>query len=1092
VDSTAPGSPDHPKCLSNLGIALQARFERVGKLTDLDRAIEVGGAAVRASSLGHPDRPGYLSNLALALRTRFERIGDQADLDAAIKAAEEAVTSLPSDGVGRATVLSALDISLRDRFTRTGHLADLEAAVDASRAAVDATPAGHPDRAIYLANLGLALATQFERTGLDDDLDEAVEVDREALKATPAAHPQRAPILSNLGNALRIQFERTGAQRHLDEAVAVCRESVASTPVDHPDRVAPLSNLGLALLTRFERTGTVGDVDESIDAERAAVDLTPLGHPRRARHLSNLGGALVAQFGRTGTSADLDNAIEVGWEAVQTTPADRPDHAMMLSNLGNALRTRYEWSGTSADLDAAIEVGRAALRAIPAGHPAHAGRSTNLSNALLTRFELIGTSGDLDEAIELGRAAVDATPADHPDHAKWLTNLSVALRTRFEHAGMAMDLDASIESLRLALTEVPARQPIRTAVLNNLALALRSRFELMGTRDDLNSAIDASREAAEYAPVDHPERAVFLSNFGAALRSRFERSRAQGDLDEALDACRAAVAIDVASPRTRAGAARVWGSVAGLGGRWDEAVTAFEAAVSLLEQIAPRSLTRADQEHLLSDMGTLAADAAACCVRAGRIDRAVELFEQGRGVLLGQALDTRPDLSALAALHPVEARRFAHLCRILDRLDESSGFNEASTRQWEAADSAWSVGQTGAGIRARRRSAVTEFDQLITRIRALPGFETFLRPPTVAHLRPAAEDGPVVAVLVSSFGSYALLVTRQAVDLVALPQLTPDGVQQAVVRFLVAFDGPESAAERQLENLLAWLWDSLVSPVLEQLRMPTPPAGGVGTPRVWWCASGLLSFLPVHAAGRYQDRSSSAPANLIDRAISSYTPTLRALMHARRVKPADHDGNGEHGGTRRADIIAVSMPHTPGAADLRGAAVEAADFQRRFPDARVLTGAEATRQAVLAALPDARWAHFACHGTAEIADPSRSRLLLHDHQDRPFTVVDIARLRLDDAELAFLSACETARPGSRLTDEAIHLASAFQLAGYRHVIATLWPIGDTDAVTIAANIYSKLGSTVDAAHAVHTATRELRDRWPHRPSAWASHIHVGA
>ncbi len=49
-----------------------------------------------------------------------------------------------------------------------------------------------------------------------------------------------------------------------------------------------------------------------------------------------------------------------------------------------------------------------------------------------------------------------------------------------------------------------------------------------------------------------------------------------------------------------------------------------------------------------------------------------------------------------------------------------------------------------------------------------------------------------------------------------------------------------------------------------------------------------------------------------------------------------------------------------------------------------------------------------------------------------------------------------ARPGGRLADEAVRLASAFQLAGYRHVIATLWPIGDRHAVNLAARIYTTL------------------------------------
>jgi CHAT domain-containing protein len=147
---------------------------------------------------------------------------------------------------------------------------------------------------------------------------------------------------------------------------------------------------------------------------------------------------------------------------------------------------------------------------------------------------------------------------------------------------------------------------------------------------------------------------------------------------------------------------------------------------------------------------------------------------------------------------------------------------------------------------------------------------------------------------------------------------------------------------------------------------------------------------------------------------------------------------------------------------------------------------------VLDVLPAARWAHFACHGFSDQVNPSASRLLLADHQQRSLTVVDVARLHLD-AELAFLSACSTASPAVRLTDEAIHLASAFQLVGYRQVIATLWPIGDHDAVDIADDIFTTLtGATVDAAAATHTATRRLRRRWPHAPSVWASHIHVGA
>jgi CHAT domain-containing protein len=126
-----------------------------------------------------------------------------------------------------------------------------------------------------------------------------------------------------------------------------------------------------------------------------------------------------------------------------------------------------------------------------------------------------------------------------------------------------------------------------------------------------------------------------------------------------------------------------------------------------------------------------------------------------------------------------------------------------------------------------------------------------------------------------------------------------------------------------------------------------------------------------------------------------------------------------------------------------------------------------------------------------MADPSSSHLLLADHMSEPLTVEDLIGLRMD-VELAFLSACSTARPGGRLADESIHLASACQLTGYRHVIGTLWPIGDQHAVAIADLVYTAITSTGDVAGAVHAATKEMRDQWPAEPSIWASHVHVGA
>lgn len=142
-----------------------------------------------------------------------------------------------------------------------------------------------------------------------------------------------------------------------------------------------------------------------------------------------------------------------------------------------------------------------------------------------------------------------------------------------------------------------------------------------------------------------------------------------------------------------------------------------------------------------------------------------------------------------------------------------------------------------------------------------------------------------------------------------------------------------------------------------------------------------------------------------------------------------------------------------------------------------------------AELAEHNWVHFACHGTQDTGKPSSGRLLLTDGEIR---VRDIARLRLEGAQLAFLSACETAVGGVHLPDEAIHLTGALRLAGFADVIGTLWRVGDEHALSLTEGVYRDLDAHGSPAHALHRAVRALREQVPGRPSAWASHIHVGS
>ncbi len=329
-----------------------------------------------------------------------------------------------------------------------------------------------------------------------------------------------------------------------------------------------------------------------------------------------------------------------------------------------------------------------------------------------------------------------------------------------------------------------------------------------------------------------------------------------------------------------------------------------------------------------------------------------------------------------------------------------------------------------------------------------------------------------MVVLVNTNRRHGEAIIVTAADdpiLVRLPDLGGAALRERVQQLIDVNQRSGFAAalrqRRVIPDIVGWLWDVAVAPILAAL-----PA----TPRVWWIPTDLLSLFPWHAAGH------PGEPGALDAVVSSYTATLRTLTHSRSRPPT----------TERRQLT-VAVRDAPGSVALPATTGEAEHLHGAHPDLPLLLDEHATTDAVLAELRESTWAHFACHVDADLIVPSRSGIRLHDGV---LSLSAISRLRLADAELAYLSACSTANPGINQADESLHLASAFQLAGFRHVIATLWPIADDIAAATAREIYRHLDGTPsadNAALAVRRTTLDLRAEYPDRPDLWASLIHTG-
>jgi hypothetical protein len=461
----------------------------------------------------------------------------------------------------------------------------------------------------------------------------------------------------------------------------------------------------------------------------------------------------------------------------------------------------------------------------------------------------------------------------------------------------------------------------------------------------------------------------------------------------------------------------------------------------------------------------LSSEAATAAIRAGDPEGAALVLEIGRGVLFRQRLDQRSDRTDLEAVSPDLARRFDEICELLDLpvTDRSPP-----------------------GVIALHRQAGEEFDRLMHEARQLPGFEDFMRPPAVDLLHEAAIDGPLVYLISSTFGCDALIVTREYIRPLELADIELSRVLELFAVFSVNMTISQdtrldatmrSDAERAMTADLEWLWKHVCKPILDVLGYVRTPGPEDEWPRVWWVPVGMFAWLPLHAAG---EPTGAAGQSVDAQVISSYTPTALALLHARNAPPA-----------ARVQLTVVAMPRTNGFPDLPNADAEAQYLKEMFGSACTLLHPDArppTRSAVVEALGTSTWVHFVCHGQSGAADPAESALMLFDG---PLTAAALARLRLA-GELAFFSACSTAESKGYMADEALHLAAAAQLAGFRRVVGTLWPIYDDEASRIVESFYRALQSDPSrSASALHSAVRASARRNPIRPSRWVPFVHIG-
>ena len=417
---------------------------------------------------------------------------------------------------------------------------------------------------------------------------------------------------------------------------------------------------------------------------------------------------------------------------------------------------------------------------------------------------------------------------------------------------------------------------------------------------------------------------------------------------------------------------------------WDQASSLAQAAVKLLPFVCGRYLGRGDQQHAILQISGLVANACSLSLQVGRVHQALQQLEFGRGIILGYLMDSRSDLNLLQKDYPGLAHEYDALrFKAYMHIEEKQPFLREK-------------------LFKNRRKAASSLEDCLHQIRQEQGCECFLLEPTVHELKKCANEGPII---IFKGNDYIKL-----------------------------------DANAGFEHM-PWLWSSCVEPILKEVKN-SQASDCRELLRVWWIGTGTASSFPFHAAGRYIKDSESAQdsENTLSQIIPSYTPTIKALSYARSCASRAAKLNRSE-----TSILVVTMPSTPEHKSLPGVKREEPATQRITTGICKVTALESPMaEHVLNNMSGFDIVHFACHGCADPEDPSNSHLLLQKSGPSgsvvdKLTVSDISNKNtLGRTWIAYLSACSTAGvEANDLADKCLHIASAFQVAGFAHVIGSL-------------------------------------------------------
>ena len=1068
--------------MGNLAATLHAQGDFAGARQLSEQVVE---GLTRVLGPGHPNTLTAVANFASTLKA-------EGDLDGAHQREEQVVEGLTRIlGAEHPETLNArgnLAVTLHAQGDLAGARQRFEEIVEGLTRIFGSE---HPDTLTAEANLAAILQAQGDLTGARQREEQVVKVRARTLGAE---HPDTLTAIFNLAGSLYALGDFAGARQRLEQ-VTEARTRILGA--EHPDTLATIANLAVTLRAQ-------GDLDGAHQREKRVLKILTrnLGseHPDTLTVVANFAATLKAQGDLSGARQREEQVVAA---RTRSLGAEHPDTLKALVNLALTLDAQGDLAGARQRFEHVVEV---LTRILGAEHPDTLTALANLASTLKAQGDLTGARQRFEHVVEVETRILGA---EHPNTLTALANLASTLKAQGDLAGARQRFEHVVE-VRIRI--LGAEHPDTLTALANLASALEAQEDLAGARQHEEHVVEVR---TRILGSEHPDTLAAMHNLAGTLLDLGELDDAQELFEQVAEGqsrlrvqeSRSSVLLD---GQPLVGLAKIHHKKGDVKRARQYLFSSLDALENQARQFdfseETRNVFRARYEPTYREAITF-------FLEQEWLDDAFHVLERYRGQDLLTLLHWNRTRAANERSAEEDSEyetlylRHAFLTREIDRRGEDVPTELLTERSNLLREIQIRRGQEMRQLDESKPLGALQVDEIRQNLE--PG--TAMLAYSVASYTALLEVLYGRTWVLGGHGGSAdrvhLYVLTKEKPLVVVPlPVTATELRSQISKFFSLLQSPEKSRALGLEETVEladpearltmsrWLYDRLIAPASKHFE---------DAERLAILPDGVLYYLPFAALVRPTDgtggwqylvewkplhtvQSATVYAELRKRRLTSVAPRTLVALGDPSYPPPEIRKQPE---TKAS--AAGRMPKILRSAQERGlfkgwdplpnTRREVESIASLFQDrARVFLGSDATEENAKAALPSARYAHFATHGLADPQQPRHSFLALTIPEGLPpkrengllqaWEIVDQLRL---DTDLVVLSACVTALGPLQTGEGLMSLSRAFQVAGARTVAASLWPVADASTAELMIRFYGHLLEGVPKDEALRAAQLEL-------------------